>query len=279
MMDEPMEAEADSTQPDLNPEEKDDQSNKTPLLRPGNMVMMTITTEDYESLYWPKLEGAINQLLTMSPGQYMAISYEQMYSCVYKCVCKQFSDRLYTDLMNHMIQHLKNLNQQLQSSMHVENSKSFLEKFSFLVNQYILALGGIVPIFNYMNRFYVETKLKTDLNEELKKLFKLHILDHHISVLLTLLEEANAKPFTISPPVMANTIKNIHSINPEYAKMKPELFAKFIPSILPQTSVTDLDRYIEEAQQIQRDLKVLPDFDSCPTRKKRTNEDDGRFTK
>lgn len=28
-----------------------------------------------------------------------------------------------------------------------------------------------------------------------------------------LLEEANSKPFTISPPTMANTVKNIHSVN------------------------------------------------------------------
>ena len=43
------------------------------------VVMMTITTEDYEKLYWPKLEQAISQLLTMAPGQYIPISYEQMY--------------------------------------------------------------------------------------------------------------------------------------------------------------------------------------------------------
>ena len=42
-------------------------------------VMMTITSEDYEEHYWPKLEQAINQLLTLSPGQYIPISYEQMY--------------------------------------------------------------------------------------------------------------------------------------------------------------------------------------------------------
>ena len=41
--------------------------------------MMTITAEDYEKQYWPKLEQAINQLLTMAPGQYIPISYEQMY--------------------------------------------------------------------------------------------------------------------------------------------------------------------------------------------------------
>ena len=34
--------------------------------------------------------------------------------------------------------------------MQVEEPKSFIEKFGFLLNQYLQALGGIVPIFNYM---------------------------------------------------------------------------------------------------------------------------------
>lgn len=37
----------------------------------------------------------------------------------------------------------------------------------------------------FQNRFYVETKLKTDLNDELRKLFRLHVLDHHIELLLS----------------------------------------------------------------------------------------------
>lgn len=43
------------------------------------LVMMTLTSGDYESQYWPKLEEAINHLLTMVPGQGIPISYEQMY--------------------------------------------------------------------------------------------------------------------------------------------------------------------------------------------------------
>ena len=32
----------------------------------------------------------------------------------------------------------------------VDSSNQFIEKFAFIVNQYMQALGGIVPIFNYM---------------------------------------------------------------------------------------------------------------------------------
>lgn len=43
------------------------------------VVMNVITIEDYKSTYWPKLDGAIDQLLTQSPGDYIPISYEQIY--------------------------------------------------------------------------------------------------------------------------------------------------------------------------------------------------------
>jgi len=44
--------------------------------------MMSITVEDYEAQYWPKLEHAIHHLLTTKPSEYIPISYEQMYTYV-----------------------------------------------------------------------------------------------------------------------------------------------------------------------------------------------------
>jgi len=46
------------------------------------VVMMSITIEDYETQYWPKLERAIHHLLTTKPSEYIPISYEQMYTYV-----------------------------------------------------------------------------------------------------------------------------------------------------------------------------------------------------
>ena len=41
--------------------------------------------------------------------------------------------------------------------LQVESSNQFIEKFAFIVNQYMQALGGIVPIFNYMVRLCLYT--------------------------------------------------------------------------------------------------------------------------
>lgn len=234
--------------------------------------MMTITQEDYETQYLPQLMDAINQLLTITPGTYIPISYEQMYSCVYKCVCKQFSERLYTDLINHIRSHLSQIDSYLQECRN--DSTVFVEKFSILMNQYLQALTGIVPIFNYMNRFYVETKLKTDLNDELRKLFSEIVVKQHISTLLTLLEEALSVPFTISPPVMASIIKNLYSLNPEYAQMNPEVFARYIPNIRPPTSMMGLEEYKAEARQMQREMLHNPEFNCSDSSRKRRSEEE-----
>lgn len=252
---------------------QDDKKNKcSSILRPGSMVMMTITVEDYESQYWPKLENAINQLLTMTPGDYIPISYEQMYSCVYKCVCKQFSERLYRDLIQQMTAHLEKMCLELQACM--QEPCVYINKFNFAQNQYIQALGGIVPIFNYMNRFYIESKLKTDLNLELRKLFTIHVAEKHIHTLIPLLVEAQDKPFAIAPPTMASILKNLHSLKPDFAQLQPQLFAKYIPNVLPPTTESDLDKYIEETRRMQEELLKQQGFTRGDQSRKRPGEDD-----
>ena len=79
-------------------------------------------------------------------------------------------------------------------------------------------------------------------------------------VFAALLVEANTRPFSVSPPVMASLIKNLFELNPEFAQQRPQLFAKYIPQILPPCRESELASYIAEAQQMQRDLRTHPDF-------------------
>lgn len=46
----------------------------------------------------------------------------------------------------------------------------------------------------------------------------------------------------------------------EYAQLRPQLFARYIPNVLPPCSLDELDKYVQEAQQMQRDLLTHPDF-------------------
>lgn len=42
-----------------------------------------VTEEDYAFRFWPKLEGAILLILKQNPGQFIPISYEEMYRFVW----------------------------------------------------------------------------------------------------------------------------------------------------------------------------------------------------
>ncbi|XP_007478983.1 CDK2-associated and cullin domain-containing protein 1 isoform X2 [Monodelphis domestica] len=184
----------------------------------SKFLMNVITIEDYKSTYWPKLDGAIDQLLTQSPGDYIPISYEQIYSCVYKCVCQQHSEQMYSDLIKKITNHLERVSKELQ------------------------------------NKFYIETKLNRDLKDDLIKLFTEHVAEKHIYSLMPLLLEAQSTPFQITPSTMANIVKGLYTLRPEWVQMAPALFSKFIPNILPPAMESELQQYAAQDQKLQRDL-------------------------
>ncbi|XP_053927594.1 CDK2-associated and cullin domain-containing protein 1 isoform X2 [Cuculus canorus] len=184
----------------------------------SKFLMNVITIEDYKSTYWPKLDSAIDQLLTQSPGDYIPISYEQIYSCVYKCVCQQHSEQMYSDLIKKITNHLERVSKELQ------------------------------------NKFYIETKLNRDLKDDLIKLFTEHVAEKHIYNLMPLLLEAQSTPFQITPSTMANIVKGLYTLRPEWVQMAPALFSKFIPNILPPAVESELQEYAAQDQKLQREL-------------------------
>ncbi|KAK1333432.1 hypothetical protein QTO34_005816 [Cnephaeus nilssonii] len=213
-------------------------------------VMNVITIEDYKSTYWPKLDGAIDQLLTQSPGDYIPISYEQIYSCVYKCVCQQHSEQMYSDLIKKITNHLERVSKELQASP----PDLYIERFNIALGQYMGALQSIVPLFIYMNKFYIETKLNRDLKDDLIKLFTEHVAEKHIYSLMPLLLEAQSTPFQVTPSTMANIVKGLYTLRPEWVQMAPTLFSKFIPNILPPAVESELSEYAAQDQKLQREL-------------------------
>ncbi|XP_030058491.1 CDK2-associated and cullin domain-containing protein 1 isoform X2 [Microcaecilia unicolor] len=216
----------------------------------SKFLMNVITVEDYKSTYWPKLNSAIDQLLTQSPGDYIPISYEQIYSCVYKCVCQQHSEQMYSDLMEKIADHLERVSKELR----VSPQDLYIERFNLALGQYMGALQSIVPLFIYMNKFYIETKLNRDLREDLINLFTEHVAEKHIYSLMPLLLEAQSTPFQVTPSTMANIVKGLYTLRPEWVQLAPALFSKFIPNILPPAVESELQNYAAQDQKFQRDL-------------------------
>ncbi|KAE8589518.1 hypothetical protein XENTR_v10017596 [Xenopus tropicalis] len=216
----------------------------------SKFLMNVITVEDYRNTYWPKLESAIDQLLTQSPGDYIPISYEQIYSCVYKCVCQQHSEQMYSDLIHKITSHLESVSQELQAS----SPAHYIERFNLALAQYMGALHSIVPLFIYMNKFYIETKLNRDLRDDLIQLFTDHVAEKHIYNLMPLLLEAQSTPFQITPSTMASIVKGLYTLRPEWVQLAPTLFSKFIPNILPPAVESELQDYAAQDQKLQREL-------------------------
>ncbi|XP_042314649.1 CDK2-associated and cullin domain-containing protein 1 isoform X4 [Sceloporus undulatus] len=202
----------------------------------SKFLMNVITIEDYKSTYWPKLDSAIDQLLTQSPGDYIPISYEQIYSCVYKCVCQQHSEQMYSDLIKKITNHLERVSEELQ------------------------------------NKFYIETKLNRDLRNDLIKLFTEHVAEKHIYSLMPLLLEAQSTPFWINPSTMANIVKGLYMLRPEWVQMAPALFSKFIPNILPPAVESELEEYAAQDQKLQQEL-IQEGFSRGDQSRKRAGEE------
>lgn len=234
------------------------------LLRQARVFL---SDDDYMNLHWPKLESAILLILRQSPGQFIPISYEEMYSTVYKCVCQQYADRMYSNLIELVATYLRGVSIELQETP----KEAYLEKFHFVMEQFFQAVSGIVAIFSYMNRFYVTTKLQTDLKTELGKLFTSLVADNDF--LFTVIEEVSSKPFGADPQVMMSIVKGLYSLKPEFSSRNPVLFARFIPNLLPPTQCEQLPSLIQEDRMLQEDLVTSQGFSRDDTGKKRRGDD------
>ena len=140
--------------------------------------------------------------------------------------------------------------------------------------QYFHALGGIVPIFTYMNRFYIEAKLHTDLKTELTKIFSSLVADKHVARLVPLMARAQAQPFSVHPEVMSTLCKRLYTLNPEYTEINPNLFSSFLPNILPKMREDDLQAQMEQDRRLQESLRAQG-WGGAETNKRDLEDDPG----
>lgn len=229
--------------------------------------VISVNDENYSAIYWPKLESAILLILQQNPGQFIPISYEEMYSTVYKCVCQQYAEKMYSSLIGLVSSYLRSVSEELQ----VTPREAYLEKFNFVLAQFFQAVSGIVAIFSYMNRFYVTPKLQTDLNKELCRIFTSIVADN--GILFALIEEVSSRPFGVDPQILMSIVKGLYSLNPEFSRRNPVLFARFIPNLLPPTHCDQLPTLIQEDRLLQENLVTSQGFTREDNVRKRRGED------
>lgn len=234
----------------------------------SKFLMNSMAVEDYQKNHWPNLEKAIDRLLIQNPTDHISVSYAQIYSYVYKCVCQQHSELLYRDLTTKITNHL----QQVSTQLYASTPDRFIEDFNTALSQYIASLQCIVPVFMYLNKFYIESKLNRDLKEDLMKLFAIQVAEKHVNTLMPLLIKAHAMPFQVQPSTMASVVKGLYSLRPEWAQMAPVLFSGFIPQINPPTEESLLSDYAAHDQKLQMELS-RNGFPRGDRSRKRASED------
>ncbi|XP_064084328.1 CDK2-associated and cullin domain-containing protein 1-like isoform X1 [Macrobrachium nipponense] len=238
-----------------------------------SLAMSNMTDDDYHNTYWPQLRGAVDRLLQgppPAPHSGPVIQFEPMYSAAYKCVCQQYSESLYKDLTSHIHKHFL----KIALDMRDFDDEQLIISYYNLLNRIIYSLDGIIPIFTYLNRIYVATKLGSNLRAELQSLFCIDVLDPVIERLLAVIRHTTEeRPFHIAPHVIAALIKNIHKFNPEYSKKYPQAFVGFIPGILPPMREHELSSYICETQELQASLRQTWANTSTQGRKRHLDEE------
>nr|XP_046257755.1 CDK2-associated and cullin domain-containing protein 1 [Scatophagus argus] len=218
----------------------------------SKFLLNAMAVEDYRKNHWPNLEKAIDRLLIQNPTDHISVSYAQIYSYVYKCVCQQHSELLYNDLTLKITSHLQQVSAHLQASP----PENFIENFNNALTQYTASLQCIVPVFMYLNKFYIESKLNRDLREDLMKLFADHVAENHVNTLMPLLINAHSMPFQVQPSTMAGVVKGLYSLRPEWAQLAPALFSGFIPQINPPALESMLADYAAHDQKLQMELSM-----------------------
>lgn len=140
--------------------------------------------------------------------------------------------------------------------MQASPPENFIENFNIALTQYTASLQCVVPVFMYLNKFYIESKLNRDLREDLMKLFADHVAEKHVNTLMPLLIKAHSMPFQVQPSTMASVVKGLYSLRPEWAQLAPALFSGFIPQINPPAVESLLPDYAAHDQKLQMELSM-----------------------
>ncbi|XP_042222472.1 CDK2-associated and cullin domain-containing protein 1-like isoform X1 [Homarus americanus] len=187
------------------------------------LAMTSMTNEDYRNTYWPQLQTAIDRLLQGPPPPHHTgpvIEFEPMYSAAYKCVCQQHSEALYNDLMSHVHKHFVKVAEEMQQL----DEFQLIDNYYCVIHRVMYSLDGIIPIFTYLNKVYVSTKLSSNLRTELQTLFCTDVIDPVIEKLMAMVKQTTEMtPFTIAPHVLASLIKSLHKLNQAYAQKYPQM--------------------------------------------------------
>lgn len=229
--------------------------------------------------YWCVVSKAVEQILQST--LVTRVSFEQMYSIVYKSVCDGFSEKMYADLLGQCSRHLEHVDHSLhtykqESDQQQEGGMTkFIMFFHEALESYLSAVQQITPIFAYMNKFYVEVTLRTSLQVQLLDLFRQKVADSRMDMIMGSIEDLLERPFALSPAAMSLLFRNLHCIGRgDYGRRYPKLFSRYVPGILPPMVESDIAAHIAETRELQSRLLAQGGAGAMQQGQKRRGDDD-----
>lgn len=225
----------------------------------------TITTQSYQTEYWPKISAAVIEILMHPEKQIMQ---EELYRTVYNVCCQRHQPRLYEDTLKLVRGHLA----QMRVDLLAANEQTFFSLFSRSFVRFHRAVDILCVGFRYLERSYVLEKATTlmkvfndtytagvlqppDEPPEVKR--RLQITLQHFT------------PPIPDPTTTMHLIKGLYALNKEYASFNPFLFAMYIPCLQPPRGLED------DRQETLAHLRILT-HQGIPRgegRRKRTYDD------
>ena len=92
-----------------------------------------------------------------------------------------------------------------------------------------------------------------------------------------ILATAQSNPFSISPSLTQSLLQQLHSINPKYCSINPNLFSRHIPSgVIPAMSEEELEAQRAADRALQEQLRQQG-FNTCDQSRKRGIESSDHF--
>jgi hypothetical protein len=213
--------------------------------------MLDPVTEEQFQGFWSVLKDSVVTLLSLNPGQYPPVSYERTYSLAYHCVCHNYGPALYEKLLSCVDDHLKNVSAQLQ----VSRLEDLIPNFSAAWKQYCSAVSSIGPIFNYLNKFYVEMVLCKQLDTDFFASFDKFVLEPVVGSLFVAINKFLSSELLIDPAVMEAAVSALYRLRPDLATAHPVLFQRYIPDVIPRVVANDIPLLAREAEDMLQMLK------------------------
>lgn len=231
----------------------------------------------FNNCYWEPLDEALNIILNPASG--VKVSFGEVFTLVYKCVCDGFCNELHYSLRSKILRHVQNISDTLNNiERHSDKVKvvSLVREINASLEAFISSIQQISKLFTYMDKTYIEVNNEDSahyIHNVASLIYCDIILESRISNLVSHIDTSPA--FTFSPADLSSFFTKVNQISQgRYARIFPNMFARYIPNILPPMCESDIPAHINDVTILQQHLRAASGYnDSHPTGIKRRVDD------